>query len=66
VFSSLLYTRNADLAESRFVNLGAQVDFRMVTFSLNPSTLSVGYANAWDLDGSDQFDEWMISLKLLH
>lgn len=66
VFSSVLYTRNANLPESQFVNLGAQLDFRMVTFSLNPSTLSVGYANAWDLDGTDQFNEWMISLKLLH
>ncbi len=55
---------------NKLVDLGFQVDIRMVTFSLLPSTLSIGYAKAKDLDvpGLDNglYDEFMISLKLLH
>ncbi len=66
IFSSALYTTSAGFPKSEMVNLGAQLDVRMVTFSLLPSTLSVGYANAWDLNSDNQYNEWMISLKLLH
>ena len=66
VFSSLLYTSNVETPDDKFVNLGSQIDIRMVTFSLLPSTISIGYAKAWDLNGNDTFDEWMISLRLLH
>jgi hypothetical protein len=73
VFSSFLYstTPDAEFAPylyqtNKMVDLGAQVDLRMVTFSLLPSTLSFGYAKAWDIDHTGTFDEWMISLKLLH
>jgi hypothetical protein len=66
LFSSYLYTVNGSFGSNEFVNLGGQIDLRMVTFSLLPSTLSFGYAKAWDINGPDQFDEWMISLKLLH
>jgi hypothetical protein len=72
VFSSYLWTEPgddgfpADFLLTKAVNLGAQIDVRMVTFSLLPSTLSLGYAKAWDIDSDDAFDEWMISIKLLH
>ena len=69
VFGSFLGTRNVDF-EGRefieeFVNVGAQIDIRLVTFSFLPSTISVGYANAWDLEEGKRYDEWMISLQLL-
>jgi 6-phosphogluconolactonase (cycloisomerase 2 family) len=73
VFSSILYTSDERELEgqnyilnNKLVNVGGQIDLRMVTFSLLPSTLSVGYAKAWDLESSDSYGEWMISLKLLH
>jgi len=73
VFSSFLYTTTPDdefapylYQTNKLVDLGTQVDLRMVTFSLLPSTLSFGYAKAWDIDHSGAYDEWMISLKLLH
>lgn len=73
VFSSILSVEtgeddpiNPDFLVTQAVNLGGQLDIRMVTFSLLPSTLSFGYAKAWERNGSGQFDEWMISLKLLH
>ena len=46
IFSSILYTTDPDFQNNEMVNLGAQLDLRMVTFSLLPSTLSVGYAKA--------------------
>jgi hypothetical protein len=66
LFSSVLYSTSAEGFENQLVNFGGQVDLRMVTFSLLPSTLSFGYARAWDINGPGQYDEWMISLKLLH
>lgn len=73
VFSSILYTDSPDesvpptfYSTNKLVNAGGQIDLRMVTFSLLPSTLSFGYARAWDIDGAGTFDEYMISLKLLH
>jgi hypothetical protein len=66
VFSSVLYTRNANNDPTEFVNLGGQLDLRLVTFSLLPATISVGYAQAWDLNTDDNFDEWMVSLRILH
>jgi len=53
-------------SNQQFVNAGTQLDIRMVLFSLMPSTLSFGYANAFDLSNNNKrYDEWMISLKLL-
>ncbi len=68
VFSSVLYTTTVDpgFPDNKFVNLGGQIDIRMVTFSLLPSTLSFGYAQAWDVGETGHYDEWMISLKILH
>ncbi|MGD8627864.1 MAG: hypothetical protein PVH52_02155 [bacterium] len=46
------------------LDVGAQLDFRLVTFSLLKSTLSVGYANALEKH-EKRSEEWMVSLKLL-
>ncbi len=64
-FGSFLITDEDPGGTGKYANLGIQVDTRFVLFSLLPSTLSVGYAKAWDLDSKMSFDEWMISLKLL-
>ena len=66
LFSSGLVT-NLDHTETRrrFYNAGAQLDIRMVVFSILESTLSFGYASAWDYDNRNRSDEWMISLRLL-
>ena len=66
VFSSVLTYGNPTGGIASFVNFGTQIDMRIVLFSLWSSTFSVGYAQAYDLnDTSSQFDEWMISLKIL-
>lgn len=49
----------------QFINFGAQLDTRLVLFSLMPATLSFGYATAFDLITERDYDEWMISLKIL-
>ncbi len=49
-----------------FVNFGAQIDTRIVLFSLLPSTISIGVARAYDMVSGDSYDEFMISLKLLN
>lgn len=65
VFSSGLLTNEPDM-NNRFVNVGSQIDMKLVIFSLLESTFSVGYASAFDLDNDrKQYNEWMISLKLL-
>lgn len=66
VFTSILYSNDSIFPSNKMYNMGAQLDLRMVTFSLNPSTLSVGYGRAFEVDGSESYGEWMISLKLLH
>ena len=65
IFSSFLFTDDVLTGTGKFVDLGFQLDTRFVMFSLLPSTLSIGYAKAWDLDNDNSFGEWMISLKLL-
>ena len=65
IFGSVLYAQNTGGVREEFANLGVQLDIRLVTFSLLPSTISIGYAKAWDLNSNGVFDEWMISLKLL-
>ena len=73
IFASVLYTSDERVFDNqsftfynKLVNLGTQIDLRMVTFSLLPSTLSVGYAKAWDLESPDSYGEFMVSVKLLH
>ncbi len=52
--------------QHKFYNIGAQLDFKLVLFSVLDGTLSFGYANAFDLDmGNKHTDEFMVSLKLL-
>lgn len=46
------------------LNTGAQLDFKLVIFSTLESTLSVGYAAAFER-GLPTTDEFMVSLKLL-
>ncbi|MDW8330912.1 MAG: hypothetical protein RMK43_04615 [Cyclobacteriaceae bacterium] len=65
LFSSLLTTSEPEFGKSRFINAGAQLDIKLVIFSLLESTFSVGYARAADLLNKDTFQEWMVSLKLL-
>ncbi len=66
VFSSGLLTRDKTSENSRFANVGAQMDMKIVIFSLLESTFSIGYANAFDLNNNNKrYQEWMISLKLL-
>jgi hypothetical protein len=49
-----------------FYNAGAQLDIKLVVFSVLDATMSFGYASAFDLDlDRKRTDEWMISLKLL-
>ena len=66
LFSTGLLTHDKTYSNGRFVNAGAQVDMKIVIFSLLESTFSVGYANAFDLGNNNKrYQEWMISLKLL-
>jgi hypothetical protein len=66
IFTSGLVTHDTTFGNNRFANVGAQVDMKIVIFSLLESTFSMGYANAFDLDRSGKrYEEWMISLKLL-
>ncbi len=66
VFSSGLLTHDASSMNNRFVNVGSQLDVKIIIFSLLESTFSVGYASAFDLDQNNkQYNEWMFSLKLL-
>lgn len=66
IFSSLLLYSDNTSSIYEFANIGTQLDTRIVLFSLLSSTFSVGYAKAFDLsDNKKQYDEWMISLKLL-
>ena len=66
IFTSFLSTKSPDIESQQYANLGIQVDTRMVMFSHLASTLSFGYARAWQLDADRSFGEFMISLKLLH
>ncbi|MBX2954622.1 MAG: hypothetical protein KF846_00605 [Cyclobacteriaceae bacterium] len=66
LFSSSLITYDKTFSNNHFVNVGSQVDFKIVIFSLLESTFSIGYANAFDLNNNNKrFSEWMFSLKLL-
>jgi hypothetical protein len=46
------------------VNVGAQVDVRVVTLSHLDSTLSVGFASAWE-KGRPAGSKWMFSFKIM-
>ena len=57
---------NLDYADQQaeVYNAGAQINFKLVLFSSLESTLSVGYAQAFE-DGYKATDEFMASLKIL-
>jgi hypothetical protein len=65
VFSSGIIT-NMDSREDRreLVDVGAQLNFKVVVFSSLESTLSLGYAVAKE-EGKSATDEFMVSLKIL-
>jgi hypothetical protein len=64
LFSTGLTTNFHNLPTRRtLVDLGAQIDFKLVIFSTMSSTFSLGYAGAWEWD-SPYRDEFMISLKI--
>jgi len=65
IFGSVLVTDDNLTGSGKYANLGFQLDTRLVMFSLLPSTISFGYAKAWDLDNDNSYGEWMVSLKLL-
>jgi hypothetical protein len=46
------------------VNVGAQVDVRVVTLSHLDATLSVGFASAWE-QGRPAGSQWMFSFKIM-
>ncbi len=65
LFSSFLAVNDPQGGHREWANIGGQMDLRMVVFSHLPSTLSFGYARAWDLNQTRSYGEWMISLKIL-
>ncbi|MFH1312408.1 MAG: hypothetical protein ABIJ00_04195 [Candidatus Eisenbacteria bacterium] len=65
LFSSGIMTNpDCDVCRRELINVGGQIDFRLVTFSLLNSTLSFGYAAAMERDRKLS-DEFMVSLKIL-
>jgi hypothetical protein len=65
LFSGGIVTNiDATSARTYQLNLGAQLDFRLVTFTHFKSTLSVGYAVSRNQDELYS-NEFMISLKIL-
>ena len=55
---------DSDTFRRELINVGGQIDFRLVTFSLLNSTLSLGYAVALERD-QRLSEEFMVSLKIL-
>jgi hypothetical protein len=65
LFSSGIMTNMDDKGSKRsLLNVGGQIDFRLVTFSLLKSTLSFGYALAFE-ENQRISKEFMISFKIL-
>jgi hypothetical protein len=65
LFAGGLVTNLDDAASrTKIGDLGAQVDVRFQLFTMQPLTLSGGYARAFE-EGVRSRDEWMVSLKIL-
>ena len=69
IFAGVLFsndyngTTDVERKES-FSNIGFQIDTKLVMFSHLSSTLSFGWARAFDNNIDNKYyDEWMISLK---
>jgi len=66
LFSSGILTNVDDPGlRQGYYNVGAQLDLKIVMFSILESTLSAGYASAWNHYTGLRSDEWMISLKIM-
>ncbi len=63
-FSSVITTNHDDITRRELLNIGSQVDFRFIMFTGLETTLSFGYAAAWERYQRPT-DEFMISLKIL-
>ncbi|MGH8014584.1 MAG: hypothetical protein ACREBV_00135, partial [Candidatus Zixiibacteriota bacterium] len=64
-FTTGIYTNlDSDLYDSRLVNVGGQIDFRLTLLSHLNLTLSSGYARAFE-KGYKPADEFMFSVKIL-
>jgi len=65
LFGSAIVTDVNDSSIRReLYNIGAQIDFKLVIFTNLSSTLSFGYARAFE-NGMPSSNEFMISLKIL-
>ena len=65
LFSSGIVTNPSwEAGRRELINVGGQLDFRLVTFSLLNSTLSLGYAAALE-SGERPSEELMVSIKIL-
>ena len=64
LFGGAMTTNLGSDTEATTVNLGGQVDFKIVLFTNLSATFSLGYARAWG-DGRSSSDEYMISLKIM-
>ncbi len=62
--SGIVTSYDYDPYRQEVANLGAQLNVRLVMFSSQPATFSVGYAIAGE-EGWEPEDEWMASLKIL-
>jgi hypothetical protein len=58
--------KNFDDSPTRrtLVNVGGQIDFKIIMFWRMPATFSIGYGAAFEKDRKFS-DEFMISLKIL-
>ena len=61
LFTNIGYDQ-PQLKQTNYYSTGAQLDFEIVLFSLLKSTLSFGYAKAYN--NANSHDEYLISLKL--
>jgi hypothetical protein len=55
--------KHASVRET-YWNAGTQLDIRLISFALLKSTLSVGFARAFQ-EGHKPWNEWMVSFKIL-
>jgi hypothetical protein len=62
--SGIVTSFDSEARQRELVNLGGQVDFRLVWMSGLNMTLSLGYAAAWEQEYRPE-SEFMISLKIL-
>jgi hypothetical protein len=49
--------------QRRLLDIGLQIDIRLIALSYHQLTLSLGYARAYEAE-RDPTDEWMVSLKI--